>query len=84
MKKVLALVVAAAMGLSSVAFAADTTAAPAPAAAPAATTAAPAAALQQNIWQHGSRFTTDQLIKNATGETLNPAYFRKHLESRYL
>ncbi|MGP9435788.1 carboxypeptidase M32 [Ewingella sp. AOP8-B2-18] len=40
--------------------------------------------LQQNIWQHGSRFTTDQLIQNATGETLNPAYFRKHLESRYL
>lgn len=40
--------------------------------------------LQQNIWQHGSRFSTDQLIKNATGETLNPAYFRKHLESRYL
>lgn len=40
--------------------------------------------LKQNIWQHGSRFTTDQLIKNATGETLNPAYFRKHLESRYL
>lgn len=40
--------------------------------------------LKQNIWQHGSRFSTDQLIKNATGETLNPAYFRKHLESRYL
>lgn len=40
--------------------------------------------LQQNIWQHGSRFTTDQLIQNATGETLNPGYFRKHLESRYL
>lgn len=40
--------------------------------------------LQQNIWQHGSRFSTDQLIKNATGETLNPAYFRKHLENRYL
>jgi len=40
--------------------------------------------LQQNIWQHGSRFSTDQLIKNATGETLNPAYFRKHLEIRYL
>src|SRR5471030_766312 len=40
MKKVLALVVAAAMGLSSVAFAAETTAAPAPAAS---TTAAPAA-----------------------------------------
>ena len=40
--------------------------------------------LQQNIWQHGSRFTTDQLMKNATGETLNPAYFRAHLENRYL
>ncbi|NWA41026.1 carboxypeptidase M32 [Pseudomonas reactans] len=40
--------------------------------------------LQQNIWQHGSRFTTDQLIQNATGETLNPAFFRKHLENRYL
>lgn len=40
--------------------------------------------LQQNIWQQGSRFTTDQLIKNATGETLNPSYFRKHLENRYL
>ncbi|MFZ4832113.1 carboxypeptidase M32 [Rouxiella sp. Mn2063] len=40
--------------------------------------------LQQNIWQHGSRFSTDQLIKNATGETLNPSYFRKHLENRYL
>jgi carboxypeptidase Taq len=40
--------------------------------------------LQQNIWQHGSRFTTDQLMKNATGETLNPAFFRAHLEGRYL
>ena len=40
--------------------------------------------LQQNIWQHGSRFTTDQLMKNATGETLNPEYFRAHLENRYL
>lgn len=40
--------------------------------------------LQQNIWQHGSRFSTDQLIKNATGETLNPAFFRAHLENRYL
>lgn len=40
--------------------------------------------LKQNIWQHGSRFTTSQLITNATGEDLNPLYFRKHLESRYL
>ncbi|CCG87315.1 carboxypeptidase M32 [Erwinia piriflorinigrans] len=40
--------------------------------------------LQQNIWQHGSRFTTRQLIENATGEDLNSGYFRQHLERRYL
>lgn len=40
--------------------------------------------LEQNIWQHGSRFSTSQLIANATGEDLNPDYFRQHLESRYL
>ncbi len=40
--------------------------------------------LQQNIWQHGSRFNTRQLITQATGEDLNPAYFRQHLEKRYL
>ncbi len=40
--------------------------------------------LQQNIWQHGSRFSTGQLLLNATGEALNPACFRQHLEQRYL
>jgi len=40
--------------------------------------------LKCNIWQHGSRFTTDELITKATGETLNPHYFRQHLERRYL
>ncbi|MBZ7663834.1 MULTISPECIES: carboxypeptidase M32 [Klebsiella] len=40
--------------------------------------------LRQNIWQHGSRFTTSQLIQHATGEDLNSAYFRQHLTSRYL
>lgn len=40
--------------------------------------------LNQNIWQHGSRFSTDQLMTHATGETLNTDHFRKHLESRYL
>ncbi|MBM7341252.1 carboxypeptidase M32 [Pantoea coffeiphila] len=40
--------------------------------------------LQQNIWQHGSRFSTRQLVENATGEDLNPIWFRQHLESRYL
>ncbi|MFS2225743.1 carboxypeptidase M32 [Pantoea sp. B65] len=40
--------------------------------------------LQQNIWQHGSRFSTRQLITHASGEDLNPLYFRQHLENRYL
>ncbi len=40
--------------------------------------------LRQNIWQHGSRFTTAQLIEQATGEDLNSRYFRDHLTSRYL
>lgn len=40
--------------------------------------------LQQNIWQHGSRFPTEQLLINATGEALNPRFFRQHLEQRYL
>ncbi|AHG22529.1 peptidase M32 [Chania multitudinisentens RB-25] len=40
--------------------------------------------LQQNIWQHGSRYSTETLIANATGEALNPRYFRQHLETRYL
>ncbi|RWR03666.1 peptidase M32 [[Pantoea] beijingensis] len=40
--------------------------------------------LQQNIWQHGCRFSTQQLITHATGEDLNPVFFRQHLEKRYL
>ncbi len=40
--------------------------------------------LQQNIWQHGSRYPTAELITKATGEPLNPRYFRQHLERRYL
>ncbi len=40
--------------------------------------------LRQNIWQHGSRFTTSQLIQQATGEDLNSRYFRDHLTARYL
>ncbi|MBW7983162.1 carboxypeptidase M32 [Enterobacillus tribolii] len=40
--------------------------------------------LRENIWQHGSRFDTDTLIRNATGETLNPEWFRRHIEQRYL
>lgn len=40
--------------------------------------------LRQNIWRHASRYPTDTLITNATGETLDPRHFRQHLESRYL
>ena len=40
--------------------------------------------LQKNIWQHGSRYSTRQLIEKATGEDLNPVRFRQHLETRYL
>ncbi|MGB6189895.1 MAG: carboxypeptidase M32 [Aeromonas molluscorum] len=40
--------------------------------------------LQQNLWQHGSAFDTDELITRATGEALNPQWLRRHLEQRYL
>ncbi len=40
--------------------------------------------LSVNIWSKGSLFSTDELVKQATGETLNPAYFKNHLMSRYL
>ncbi|AIN20037.1 MULTISPECIES: carboxypeptidase M32 [Yersinia] len=40
--------------------------------------------LQQNIWQQGSRYSTAELITKATGEPLNPRFFREHLERRYL
>ncbi len=40
--------------------------------------------LAENIWRQGSRWTTDELARRASGETLNPAHFRAHLEARYL
>lgn len=40
--------------------------------------------LKNNIWQHGSRYSTAELMSKATGEPLNPRYFREHLERRYL
>ena len=40
--------------------------------------------LQQNIWTQASRWTTDELALRASGEVLNPAHFKRHLESRYL
>ncbi len=40
--------------------------------------------LSDNIWKKGSLLTTDDLVKQATGENLNPEYFKAHLKSRYL
>jgi len=39
--------------------------------------------LQTNIWSQASRWTTDELARRASGEVLNPAHFKAHLESRY-
>jgi len=40
--------------------------------------------LNDNIWKNASLYSTDVLMKNATGESLNPKYFKEHLENRYL
>lgn len=40
--------------------------------------------LKTNIWQHASTLSTNDLVKQATGETLNPAFFKAHLQNRYL
>ena len=39
--------------------------------------------LATNIWSQGSRWTTDELARRASGETLNPAHLRAHLQTRY-
>jgi carboxypeptidase Taq len=40
--------------------------------------------LRQNIWSQASLWTTDELAVRASGEPLNPAHFKAHLEARYL
>jgi carboxypeptidase Taq len=40
--------------------------------------------LRQQVWTPASRWTTDELVRRASGETLNPAHYRAHLEARYL
>ncbi len=40
--------------------------------------------LRANIWSQASRWETPELVRRASGEALNPAYFRAHLEGRYL
>ena len=40
--------------------------------------------LRANIWTQASRWSTDELTLRASGEPLNPAHFKAHLEARYL
>ena len=40
--------------------------------------------LRDHIWSQGSRWSTAELALRASGETLNPLHFRRHLEARYL
>ncbi len=40
--------------------------------------------LDTHIWRQASRWTTDELALRASGEILNPAHYRAHLEARYL
>ena len=40
--------------------------------------------LGRNIWSQGSLHSTDELVRRATGEALNPHWLRQHLEQRYL
>jgi carboxypeptidase Taq len=39
--------------------------------------------IRANVWSQGRRWETAEFATRASGETLNPAHFRKHLESRY-
>ena len=38
---------------------------------------------KERIWSQASRWSTPELIERATGEPLNAAHFRRHLEKRY-
>jgi carboxypeptidase Taq len=40
--------------------------------------------LDANVWSQASALETTELTRRATGEPLDPAYFRQHLEARYL
>ncbi|WP_047045726.1 carboxypeptidase M32 [Vibrio mexicanus] len=40
--------------------------------------------LGDKIWTKGCLLTTDKLVEQATGETLNAKFFQAHLENRYL
>ena len=40
--------------------------------------------LRDKVWSQGSRWSTIELATRASGESLNPLHFRRHLEGRYL
>jgi carboxypeptidase Taq len=40
--------------------------------------------LKVNIWEAASRYDTHDLVQRASGEALDPAHFKAHLERRYL
>ena len=40
--------------------------------------------LDARIWSRGSLLETKDLLKEATGQSLDPGFFRAHLERRYL
>ncbi len=40
--------------------------------------------LKANVWSQASRWETPELVCRASGEALNPAHFRAHLDTRYL
>lgn len=40
--------------------------------------------LNKAIWSKASTLSTDELIRQATGEALNSQYFKQHLQQRYL
>ncbi len=40
--------------------------------------------MSRNIWSQASLWPTPELVQRASGETLNPQHFRRHLEQRYI
>lgn len=40
--------------------------------------------LRANVWSQASLWTTEELVRRASGEPLNPAHFQAHLRGRYL
>lgn len=40
--------------------------------------------LNERIWQSASLFETDELVRRASNEALNPSHYRAHLTARYL